>query len=120
MKHIHRIDLGQWPQLMVITNDKRAYGRFMRDKQGPDIKPFPSRNGGHCLMMTQESSGACIFMIAIGSHDDQIELASTLAHEATHAMRWLFEHIGEHSPGTETQAYLVGHIVRCGLQALAA
>lgn len=119
MKHLHRIDLGQWPPLMYVTQDKRTYNRFMREKQGDEFKPFPPHNGGSCEMMKQESSGSCIFLIALGSQDDQTEFASTLAHEATHAMRWLLEDIGEHNPGTETQAYLVGHIVREGMKALA-
>jgi hypothetical protein len=118
VKGLHRIDLGQWPQLMYVTQDKRAYNRFMREKQGPKFKPFPPRNGGSCEMMTQESSGSCIFIISVGPQDDATELATTIAHEATHAMRWLLEHIGEHSPGTKTQAYLVEHIVREGLKAL--
>jgi hypothetical protein len=118
LKGLHRIDLGQWPQAMYVTDDKRTYNRFIRERQGKVTDPFPPSNGGNCQMMTQKSTGSCIFLIAVGPQDDAIELATTLAHEATHAMRWLLEHVGEDSPGTETQAYLVEHIVREGLKAL--
>jgi hypothetical protein len=118
VKGLHEIDLGQWPQRMYVTADKRAYNRFCREKQGKVEQPFPPQDGGNCQMMTQESTGWCVFLIAMGPWSSTLELASNLAHEATHAQRWLLEHVGEHSPGTETQAYLVGHIVREGMAAL--
>ena len=66
----------------------------------------------------EDGAGAVMFVITVGKQDSRIELADTLAHEATHAMRWLLEHVGEKEPGTETEAYLVGHIVKRSLMAL--
>jgi hypothetical protein len=120
MKDVHWIDTGQWPPALAVIADKRAYKRFIRKHCGDhaaDCPPFPGTNAGLCQKL--EDGSDCIFVIAVGEQKDQIELAGTLAHEATHAMRWLFEHIGEKDPGTETQAYLVEHIVRNGMRALA-
>lgn len=61
-----------------------------------------------------------MILICIGEPGDAYELAITLAHEAVHAMRWIFENVGENRPGTETEAYLVEHIMRHGPKALAA
>jgi uncharacterized protein YjaZ len=56
-----------------------------------------------------------LLLMGIGPHPNRDELAVTLAHEATHAMRWILEHAGEKQPGTECEAYLVEHIVRQAL-----
>lgn len=36
-----------------------------------------------------------------------------IAHEATHAVDFIWNHIGETEPGAEATAYLVGWMVRC-------
>lgn len=121
MKGVHYVDLGPWPPALYVIGNKRAYGRFVRSmcgKNAKDCTPFPPANGGACQKM--EDGQNCVFIITVGAHTDVIELAGTLAHEATHAMRWIFEHVGETSPGTEAEAYLVEHIVRNGLKALRA
>jgi hypothetical protein len=117
MKGIHWIDLGQWPPALAVTGDKRAYNRLMRDRQCPNPQPFPRPRHGLCQHMENEE-GETLFVIALGEYADKIEQAAALAHEATHAMRWILEEAGEKEPGTETQAYLVEHIVAHGLKAL--
>jgi hypothetical protein len=121
VKDIHWIDSGQWPPAIAVTNSKRAYRKFLKAQCREHFSlcpPFPAPHGGLCQKL--EAPGSCIFFIAVGEQNDRDELAATLAHEATHLMRWLFEHIGEKEPGTEAQAYLVEHVVRGGLKALAA
>lgn len=119
MKGQHRIDLGQWPPACYLFTEKRAFNHYHRQQTGTEPPlPFPPKDGGCCLHM-ENPSGEAILMIAIGKSSSRDELAITLAHEATHAMRWILEHAGEDSPGTETEAYLVEHIVRQGLAALA-
>lgn len=120
MKGIYWIDLGPWPPACVIIENKASYRRFMRQQCGKDVQmqPFPGHNSGLCQKL--ESPTSCIMMIVVGTQDDQIELAGTLAHEAAHATRWLFAHIGEKEPGQEAEAYLIEHIVRHGLRALTA
>lgn len=120
MKGVHEVELGQWPQRAYVIGDRRSYRNFMIDRCGgkiADHPPFPTGGGGSCQKLT--SGHSCVFVICISQQDTLAELACTLAHEATHLMRWLLEHIGEKEPGTETQCYLVEHIVRHGLTALA-
>jgi hypothetical protein len=119
VKGVHWIPSGQWPPAIALIDSRRSWRAFAKKYCGNnanDCASFPPKHGGCCQKL--EDGAACIFVILVGEHDDQIELASTIAHEATHLMRWLFEHIGEDEPGTEAQAYLVEHIVRLGLQAL--
>ena len=117
MKGVHWIDLGPWPTGLAVTNDKRAYGKFMRAKKVPNAQPFPRPRHGLCKHM-ENDVGEAFFVIALGKFDDKIEMAASLAHEATHAMRWILEFVGEKKPGTETEAYLVEHIVKNGLKAI--
>lgn len=118
MKGVHPIDLGQWPPACRLFTDKRSYNRFHKEQTGqaPPI-PFPPANGGCCLQLSHPDGRAWL-MIAVGPQDSRDELSVTLAHEATHAMRWILGHAGEGEPGTETEAYLVEHIVRQALAAL--
>jgi hypothetical protein len=119
MKNVHWIDTGQWPPALALIADKRAYKRFIREQCGDaakDCPPFPPHNGGCCQKLV--SGTQCVFLITVGKQDSHIELARTLAHEATHFMRWMFEHIREEHPGTEAEAYLVEHVVGKGMEAL--
>lgn len=113
-KGLHSIDLGQWPPAMVLTADKRAYSRFMREKQGNEFSPFPKPGGGHTELMVN-GKGLAYIMLAIGPGEDQRELICTIAHEAVHAARFLFAHVGETEPSKEAEAYLIEHIVRKAL-----
>lgn len=118
-KGVHHIDLGPWPPALVLIADRAAYGRFMRSQCGKHpFQPFPKPRGGLCTELKNEA-GDLLLVIAIGAQPDSIELAASLAHEATHAMRWILEYVSEREPGAETQAYLVEHIVKQGLKALA-
>jgi uncharacterized protein YjaZ len=119
VKGVHWIEPGQWPVHMALIADEKVYRRFMRVYCGPEEAPheFPRLNAGHCQQMN-DRAGNMMLVIVVGRQSNRSELAVTLAHEATHAMRWLMEYVGEHSPGTESEAYLVGHIVRQSLAAL--
>lgn len=117
MKGLHRIDLGQWPPALFITADKRAYNRFMREKQGVEFTKFPRARGGSTEFM-KNKAGDCVVMIAIGPNNDGNELVATLAHEAVHAKQFILDYVGEKTPGIETEAYLVEHIVRRALELL--
>jgi hypothetical protein len=121
VKGAHEIDLGQWPCGMVVITDKRTYNRYIRmmcGKHAVKSPPFPETNCGNC--QTLEQPGACFIVISIGKTPDDAERILTLVHEATHAMRYILEHALEKNPGTETEAYLVEHIVRQGMKALSA
>lgn len=115
---LHWIDTGQWPAALAITSSNAAYRRFMRQHCGEDVeaKAAPVR-GGFCQQLSNED-GDSVLVIVVHSELEGRELVCTVAHEATHAMRWILKHAHEHEPGTETEAYLVEHIVREGLKAL--
>lgn len=120
MKGVHEVDLGQWPCGLVVITDKRTYSRYLREmcgKNAAQYPPFPLKDSGLC--QTLEQPGACVIVITLGPQSNEREALLTLVHEATHAMRYALQHAAENTPGTETEAYLVEHIVRQGLEALA-
>ena len=119
MKGLHQIDLGQWPPALFVTKEEGAYKRLLRRYCGKDAEtnPFPQRDAGFCQHLSN-GLGADIFVVVVGRQSNRTQLIATIAHEATHAMRWILESVGEKAPGTETEAYLVGHIVKGALRAL--
>jgi len=118
VKGLRWINLGPWPPDLAITSDRRAYRRFLRDEVGEkEIPEFPGKDTASTYCVTHKEKGPLV-LISLGPQSDQYELASNLAHEATHAMRWILEYVGEEKPGTETEAYLVGYIVKQAMQAL--
>lgn len=46
------------------------------------------------------------------------QIAAIIAHEAVHASQFLLNEIGEHKPGVETPAYIVGYLTQRCLQEL--
>lgn len=119
VKGVHWVDLGPWPPALVIVTDKAAYRRLSKQRCGEHAPKhlFPGANAGRCEEWKGDGADL-LLVISVGPQKDDIELAGTLAHEAAHAVRWLFRHIGEHEPGLESEAYLIEHIVRHGMRAI--
>jgi hypothetical protein len=103
---------------MAVIGDESAYNRFVKSWcAGYAPVDFPRRGGGNCQQM-ENAAGDMMLVMVIGKQPNRTELMLTVAHEATHAMRWILEFVGEKSPGTETEAYLVEHISRQAFHAL--
>jgi hypothetical protein len=120
MKGVHWIDTGQWPSALAFVKDEAAYRRVMHAHCGKDceLRAWPHRDGGFCQQLADDT-GKSVILIGMGKQKNKTEAALTAAHEATHAMRWILAHAAENEPGTETEAYLVEHIMRGVLNALA-
>lgn len=54
---------------------------------------------------------ACV-VCCEGDNTNGSDVVGSLAHEATHIKQHYFEYIGEHHPGTEEEAYIIGNITR--------
>ena len=52
----------------------------------------------------------CVVTMDVQEHDDPIDLAGRLVHEATHCWQYYCEHIGEHKPSNEFMAYGIQNI----------
>lgn len=69
-----------------------------------------SDEGGFATFVSLDMNG----VIGAGEFK-QFQLATVLAHEASHVADMLFEHVGEDQPGTETRAYMVQFIIETGV-----
>jgi hypothetical protein len=118
MKGVHWLGLGQWPCNLAVVGDEAAYERFRKAYCGNSMAlDFPRRGAGNCQQM-ENAAGDMMLLIAVGKQPSRTEMMLTIAHEAVHAMRFILQFVGEHSPGTETEAYLVEHISRAAFAAL--
>lgn len=61
----------------------------------------------HCI---KDPLGESLVVICIKGGLDILNVISTLVHEATHVYQYTMDHIGESTPGIETEAYFVEHI----------
>jgi hypothetical protein len=109
--------MGQWPPQVGVTNNRRAFNRFMRGKQGVRHASFPKTGAGYTELMTEDGSNGHI-IIAICPKSKGHDLACIIAHEAVHAARFLFHYVAEEEPSKEAEAYLIEHIVRHSLRHL--
>jgi len=107
---------GEW--FVIIANQKgwiRAHKKFNLphtpefDAAGARITTIVSgTSNGYFLTLNVPNVTGCKLPV--------MNLASFLAHEASHMVDYLFESIGEDNPGTETRAYLVDWAVARSMQ----
>ena len=71
---------------------------------------FPT-SGALCTTLTQEKSGELCAIVSVSQHSREfcnaIEMAGLLIHEAVHVWQRYAEHMGEHRPGDEQEAYAI-------------
>lgn len=113
---LHWICLGPWPAALAITSDEAAYNRWVKRNSTPSACAFPKACGW--TQKFARDDGTMVIMIAIAPKMRREGIIISLAHEATHAMRWILDHAEEKTPGIEAEAYLVEHIVREGMKRL--
>lgn len=93
-----------------VFNGQESLNAFIKDKKifGMSIE---NRNTlGTSYLMTNDGEGEVFVRIETeGRAPDDI--TGTVVHEMSHATDFIFQHLGEHSPGTETRAYLMDHLV---------
>lgn len=116
-KGMHLVLVSPWPTAVVVTNNEDAYLKFLSNNGITKTKntAFPSM--GAASLFTKED-GTSLVVIAVSPELEGMELIDTVVHEASHAVDFIFDAGGEASPGTETRAYLMGHIVSEALEAL--
>jgi len=112
---IHQFDPVIYPfKLWVsITDDLNVISeKFIDHKSGKELsKDNPDKTIAFTQCVEQKSDyliGAIIVFRRKGYCSTKI-----IAHEATHAARMIWDHVGEEATGMEADAYLVGWIAEC-------
>jgi hypothetical protein len=112
---IHQFDPVIYPfKLWVsITDDLTAISeRFIDHKSGKELN---TDNLDKTIAFTQnveQKSDRLIGAIIVFGRKGYCS-TKIIAHEATHAARMLWDHVGEDATGMEADAYLVGWIADC-------
>lgn len=117
----YEIPLFSSCRLAVIANKKgqrkleKAYG--VKLDHPPAFDP-DNTAVGNMQELVHEAKGHSCFVVAIdlaaiisAGPMMHAQLAGVAGHEASHVVDEIFEHVGEHHPGTETRAYLLQWVV---------
>jgi hypothetical protein len=88
-----------------VTTEKE-YSKLIDKETCP--YDFPTWGTASTISFTGEHTGAVV-LVSVGDTSDleDEEVESILTHEAVHVKQFLFESIGEKTPGIETEAYTV-------------
>lgn len=114
MVQIHQFDPVIYPfKLWVaITNDMVALNNRFCRMNGADLD-MKADDYEAITYYIKERDGDLRKGALIVFTEDKWMTAKTIAHEAVHAARRCWEHVGEDVIGEEADAYLVGWIAKC-------
>lgn len=76
----------------------------------PEAALQKSDRQGNASFVYSEDNHIIVVQIDDSNLDDKLTVLSLIVHEATHVKQFLCEHIGEHSPSAEFEAYTVQQI----------
>lgn len=111
--------MGAWPFYVGFTMSPKAFKKEMKRLAIDDPPSFLGSTHANATTHILEKGGTltCIITMEKQGKDRPIEqIAGLLAHEAVHVVQELWHNIGERSPGSEAEAYLVQMITQCCLQ----
>jgi hypothetical protein len=110
----YKINVGFYPDIVKLCFDDRVFQQILKDH---DIKLKSSALDygiaeTHVIGDGKDAIIILVFDMTL-VNDDISELVDTIAHEVSHAVDNLAEHIGEEEGFVgETRAYLSGHIAK--------
>jgi hypothetical protein len=112
----YHVDCGHFPALIKLCFDKLSFQKILDDHEIP-YEASPLSDGiaeTHYIGNGRNVVIILVFNLVECIDEDPSVLAGIIAHEATHCVCRVFEHIGEQPEeiGEESRAYLTEHIVR--------
>ena len=108
------IDRGWQPVAIGFCPSEKAWRRAMRLQNVTSDWPDVPNSGGHTELLKNIETGVGLILVVISgaSERDPLEVIMTIVHEAVHVWQFLCQHIGEHAPGIEMEAYAIEEISR--------
>ena len=101
---IRWIDISIYPVKLAYIPNKKLWDKEIKSREWEGC-PYP-KSSGHCMYVTDKGQGYIFFAFNRMDEYTEIECEGLIAHEVTHAVDFIFEHIGEKTPGMESRAYL--------------
>jgi hypothetical protein len=115
-RNYYHIDAGHFPAHIKLCFSDKDFQKILSDHNIYGTKTNALEMGtGETHYFSDGKYGIIILALDLDEcEDDDILLAGLIAHEATHCVCRVFEHIGEELDeiGEESRAYLTEHIVR--------
>jgi uncharacterized protein YjaZ len=115
MVTIHQFNPEIYPVKLWVTitkNGEELQGRFCY-LNGKDMDISLLKNNEATVYVIQQKDGERYKGIIIVFTEKKYMSVKTIAHEATHAARFIWDHLGEVFPSEEADAYLVGWVAKC-------
>ena len=114
---VHHLDSGMWPIQIFVTDDRNGFHNFLHrnDLEHPG---FPTDRGVNGSAHVWVRGGEPLVLVVIDPGLSDKDAPFVTLHEAVHVSDFMFEHIGETKPGTETRAYFVEWLTRETLRVL--
>lgn len=116
----YHVDCGHFPVQIKLCFSDQDFQMILKD-HGIQAKATALEEGiAETHYLTDGKQGIIILVFDLEECDEGAILAGTVAHEATHCVCRVFEHIGEEPEdiGEESRAYLTEHIVKQITQAI--
>lgn len=112
----YHVDCGHFPAEIKLCFSNEMFQRVLLD-HGITVKATALDEGiAECHYLTDGKLGVIVMVFDLKEciDEDPAYLAGVVAHEATHCVCRVFEHIGEAPDeiGEESRAYLTEHIVK--------
>jgi len=108
----YKLDVGFFPDVVKLCFDDKVFQQILKDHE-ITLKASALDHGiaeTHVIGDGKDAIIILVFNVAL-FNDDLSELVDTIAHEVSHAVDNLAEHIGEDDNFVhETRAYLTGHL----------
>lgn len=118
----YHVDAGHFPVHIKLCFSDKEFQKILKDHQVLGVKTNALDIGvGETHYFSDGKYGIIILALDLEEcSDDDVYLAGLIAHESTHCVCRVFEHIGEmpEEIGEESRAYLTEHIVKQLTQAV--
>lgn len=109
----YKLDVGFFPDIVKLCFDDKVFQQILKD-HSITLKASALDTGiaeTHLIGDGKDAIIILVFDMSLVDEDDLSDLVNTIAHEVSHAVDELAEHIGEDDNFVhETRAYLTGHL----------
>ncbi len=103
-------NLGFLPTYVGYCPNKKSWKKEM-ERLGIKDEPYPETHG-RCTRFIKDSDHTVIICINPREETTEVQVVGLIAHEASHAVDYICEDIGEVSPSSEFKAYLTQFITQ--------
>lgn len=95
----------------LVLSEKDFNAEMKRLKMNP-VNYMPSKQADACCTFLECNDGKRMVLVCMRENRKAtlVEVYGMLVHEATHIWQDWCEHVGEHNPGKETEAYAIQSI----------